>query len=342
MSELHDTSRVDAYAATRRKAMFLSAVWRPMLAGAAGAALVIAAVWVTLPKISYREVEVPRVTMRDVPVDHVVPKDVEIEVPRIVRKDVEVDIPKIVTHDAALPAKKPDAIERKFIDSPGYKKADISGRIASQNGLGFLFDSGQGMRPVNDDGTPDLTRRLVVDGLIGDWAYCNLKNAAANVYTCVVVHNDVTQQIPLAPATQPGNSPPQTIVPDPVLTPGAVRTTDVAVICLHGTRQLRHWSRERDDRILVEYGLPPGPHPDYEVDHLIPLGIGGADDDKNKWPEPRRSIEAVWNAERKDKLEWKLRDLICARTIEAGAAQQAIAADWTDLYQHIFARNALN
>src|SRR5271168_3872578 len=81
-----------------------------------------------------------------------------------------------------------------------------------------------------------------------------------------------------------------TIVPDPTLTPGAVRTIEVGNICSQGTSGLRHWSRERDDRIMAEYGLPPGPHPDYEIDHLIPLGIGGADDDKNLWPEPRRSI----------------------------------------------------
>ena len=60
----------------------------------------------------------------------------------------------------------------------------------------------------------------------------------------------------------------------PTLTPGAARTTDTSEICAHGTRELRHWSRERDDRIMMEYGLRPGPHPDYEVDHLIPLGIG--------------------------------------------------------------------
>ena len=32
-----------------------------------------------------------------------------------------------------------------------------------------------------------------------------------------------------------------TIVPDPTITPGAVRTTDVGEICSHGTRELRHW-----------------------------------------------------------------------------------------------------
>jgi hypothetical protein len=45
------------------------------------------------------------------------------------------------------------------------------------------------------------------------------------------------------------------ILPDPSLTPGAVRTTDVGEICSHGTRELRRWSRERDDRIMLEHNL---------------------------------------------------------------------------------------
>ena len=122
------------------------------------------------------------------------------------------------------------------------------------------------------------------------------------------------------------------IVPDPLLTPGTVRTTDSAEICSHGTRELRHWSRERDDRIMAEYGLAPGPHPDFEVDHLIPLGIGGADADANLWPEPRRSIEPVWNAEAKDRLEWKLRELVCDGKIPVSEAQRTIAQDWTEAY----------
>jgi hypothetical protein len=124
-----------------------------------------------------------------------------------------------------------------------------------------------------------------------------------------------------------------TIVPDPTLTPGAVRTTDVALICSVGTRELRHWSCERDDFLLREYGLAPGAHPDFEVDHLIPLGIGGADNDANLWPEPRRSIEPVWNAEAKDRLEWRLRALVCSGQLDVRGAQKAIAEDWTEAYR---------
>ena len=52
---------------------------------------------------------------------------------------------------------------------------------------------------------------------------------------------------------------PAAIIPDPTLTPGAIRTTDAGEICASGTRALRHWSRERDDRIMSEYGLPARP-----------------------------------------------------------------------------------
>ena len=54
----------------------------------------------------------------------------------------------------------------------------------------------------------------------------------------------------------------------------------------------------------------------------MPLGIGGADDDKNLWPEPRRGVEPVWNAERKDELEWVLRDELC-RKLGDGVNQAA-------------------
>ena len=59
---------------------------------------------------------------------------------------------------------------------------------------------------------------------------------------------------------------PPNALPNRTLTPGAARTTDANEVCrdVH-TGQWRHWSRDRDDRILRKYGLPTGPHPDYEL-----------------------------------------------------------------------------
>jgi hypothetical protein len=129
-----------------------------------------------------------------------------------------------------------------------------------------------------------------------------------------------------------GSAEAQAVVPDPTLTPGVVRTTDVSQVCTHGTSQLRHMTRERSDAILAAYGLPGGQHEAYEIDHLIPLGLGGSDDDANLWPEPRRMIEADWPAERKDELEMRLHNLVCSGRLDITVAQRAIAGDWTEAW----------
>jgi hypothetical protein len=183
-------------------------------------------VTIDVPKVNTHEVtiDVPRVNTHEVTID--APKvnthEVTIDVPRVNTHEVTIDVPKVNTHEvtipmptpkpepapavSSLPPKTPDTTEKKFIEDPDYKNADINGRIASQDGLGFRFDNGQGMRPVHEDGTPDLERRISVDGLIGDYAYCNVKNAIAKVYNCYVVHNDVTQPVPMVPATWPAKS----------------------------------------------------------------------------------------------------------------------------------------
>ena len=92
----------------------------------------------------------------------------------------------------------------------------------------------------------------------------------------------------------------------------------------------------RRDEILRRYGLPPGTHPNYEIDHLIPLCLGGGDDPSNLWPQMRRSIEPEWNAEAKDRLERRLCDMVCAGQLDIGTAQQEIAEDWIEAYRKYY------
>jgi hypothetical protein len=153
--EIIDHSRVDAYAAARRRAMVLHSMWRPMLAGAAGASLIIAAVYVTLPKLSVREVEIPRITYRDVPVDHVVPHDVQVD--RIVPHDVPGPV-------AANPPSPPSDAprtpsEKKFTESPAYKSATIyRGRIvASTDGKALSVADGTSLWPAHWDAETSQT-----------------------------------------------------------------------------------------------------------------------------------------------------------------------------------------
>jgi hypothetical protein len=92
----------------------------------------------------------------------------------------------------------------------------------------------------------------------------------------------------------------------------------------------------RRDDILTRYGLPPGTHPDYEIDHLIPLCLGGSDDPSNLWPEPRRSIEPEWNAEAKDRLERFMCDMVCSGELDIGTAQEAFVKDWIAAYHKYY------
>ena len=67
-----------------------------------------------------------------------------------------------------------------------------------------------------------------------------------------------------------------------------------------------------------------------ELDHLIPLELGGASTPRNLWPEPR---EGPVGAAVKDQLENRLNELVCSGRLGLHDAQQAIAADWISAYR---------
>jgi hypothetical protein len=123
----------------------------------------------------------------------------------------------------------------------------------------------------------------------------------------------------------------QAILPDPTLTPGSVRTTNLGEICSEGTRQLSH--RHDDMAIMAEYGLAPESRPEFEINHLVPLELGGSDDLSNLWPQPRPSIEPEWNAERKHELESALHVLVCSGELDIEATQKALIEDWTKVWR---------
>jgi len=121
------------------------------------------------------------------------------------------------------------------------------------------------------------------------------------------------------------------ILPDPKLTPGAILTTDAATICQPGySRSVRHTPGSLKHRVYVEYGIAQSSG-HYEIDHLIPLSIGGADTRENLWPESHNT--KPWNADVKDRLENYLHVEVCAGHIAVADAQKAVAADWIAAYQ---------
>lgn len=57
----------------------------------------------------------------------------------------------------------------------------------------------------------------------------------------------------------------------------------------------------------------------YKFDHLIPLGIGGSNDNSNLWPQPNDAVQAI-----KDKVEQEVYNLLSTGRISQSEAIQII------------------
>lgn len=116
-------------------------------------------------------------------------------------------------------------------------------------------------------------------------------------------------------------------LPDPRCTPGAIDpAVTAAVLCAPGysTRSYRPPSSQTDaakwDTVAPAYGIPRGT--EGELDHLVPLTLGGANDLSNLW------IEQGTIPNAKDHLEVALHRAVCDGQVTLADAQHAIAANW--------------
>lgn len=82
------------------------------------------------------------------------------------------------------------------------------------------------------------------------------------------------------------------------------------------------------------YGLSIHDRDLYEVDHLIPISLGGNNEIKNLWPQPYAGSRG---AHQKDALEAQLRGLVCTGKLGLADAQHAVAEDWWSAYQRYMA-----
>lgn len=120
-------------------------------------------------------------------------------------------------------------------------------------------------------------------------------------------------------------------LPDPRLTPGAVRSVTIAEVCsLQHEEVVRAVPSDLQTRVFREYGLRSPNLQHYEVDYLITPGLGGADQLSNLWPQP---YSGAWNAHLKDTLEERLHEMVCERKIPLAIAQHDIATDWIAAYK---------
>lgn len=123
-------------------------------------------------------------------------------------------------------------------------------------------------------------------------------------------------------------------LPDPVCTPGDVdpRVTPDTVrstICRRGftrsVRPSREVSHQLKIRVTRAYGISTVPFSKIELDHLIPLSLGGSSDVKNLWPQFRAGPA---NVEDKDAIAAALNQQVCSGRRGLREAQRAMATNW--------------
>lgn len=113
-------------------------------------------------------------------------------------------------------------------------------------------------------------------------------------------------------------------VPDPALTPGAVRPLTTAEVC--ATKwglDRRHVTRRQRAHVFAAYAVPAADRRRYVIDHLIPRELAGADAILNLWAQP---LTGPQNAHVKDREENRLHRAVCAGSVTLAEAQRAMTA----------------
>ena len=119
---------------------------------------------------------------------------------------------------------------------------------------------------------------------------------------------------------------------DPNVTQENIQQT----ICVSGytsrVRPSTSYTNRIKKQLMEEAGIDPSRAKEFELDHIIPLAVGG---------EPRtlenlqlQAWEGTDGAKRKDRIEVKLQCLVCVGQVLLVVAPREIADDWQTAYHH--------
>lgn len=121
----------------------------------------------------------------------------------------------------------------------------------------------------------------------------------------------------LAVPAQAGDS----MLPDPKLTPGKIARND---------KDRNGVTEEMERHVFDRYHIPWRRRPEFKVDHLIPIELGGADATDNLWPQSLST--RPYNARRKELLTKRLLARIALGKMTLAQAQKEISEDWISCF----------
>lgn len=111
------------------------------------------------------------------------------------------------------------------------------------------------------------------------------------------------------------------MLPDPKLTPGRIARKD---------KDRNGVTEEMERRVFDRYHIPWRRRPEFKIDHLIPIELGGADTIDNLWPQSLST--RPYNAHRKELLTRRLLARVATGKMTLAQAQKEISEDWISCF----------
>jgi len=129
--------------------------------------------------------------------------------------------------------------------------------------------------------------------------------------------------------------PPYHHIPNRVLTPGDIASTDVDVICQKDyPAKSRRVSNSLREKVYTLHKVQKSQcRGDCKIDHLVPLAIGGSNDIKNLWA---HEYGADYSVHEKTRLEVLMRKKVCTEGMPIQQAQACFVWDWTQCYEFFY------
>lgn len=127
----------------------------------------------------------------------------------------------------------------------------------------------------------------------------------------------------------------QAVLPEEALNADVQQATVQQTICVAGytasVRPSTTYTNGVKLKLLREQGLPASAASEFELDHRVPLALGGHPRSlKNLMLQP---WEGKDGAKVKDRLERHLRKLVCAGKLALDDARRAIYVNWQEAYR---------